>query len=154
GKACNSYSTSEYPFLNLTGPELYIGRVKGVNMPLKIGDWQMNESGVSKKLTITAIDPDGVVSGSIDGIRETLGLWDETSQMISFIGGERSYKGFLFGTAAPRSERAFDVGRVQINKLDDAVSIGGNASRNGFAWFAQITDVGPLDVTLSDFTFL
>jgi len=58
----------------------------------------MNESGVSKKLTITAVDPDGVVSGSIDGIGELSGLWDETSQMISFIGGERSYKGCRIGS--------------------------------------------------------
>jgi hypothetical protein len=128
-------------------------------MSLKIGEWQMNENGTPKNLTISGVDPaNGVVSGSIEAIGDLSGLWDETSRTISFTCGQRFYKGCLFGTPsnpAPGQDMVWTLaGFVQINKLDDAASMGGNASRNVFGWFAQITEVETPEVALSDFNFL
>ena len=130
-------------------------------MSLKIGDWQMNENGAQIKLTIDSVHPGtGVVSGSIDGLGSLTGLWDETTRTITFacptVGGpnvgeegqkiiQRWYKGFLFSTPrnpAPGEDVVWTLtGFVQLNDLAAALGMGGNARRNAFGWFAQITEV-------------
>jgi hypothetical protein len=127
-------------------------------MPLKTGDWQMNENGAQIKLTIDGVTPG---TGVVSGFGPLSGFWDETSRTITFacpsIAGpnvdlrgqqiiiQRWYKGFLFST--PRNpERGQDVlwrlaGFVQLNDLAAALGMGGNARRNVFGWFAQITEV-------------
>ena len=130
-------------------------------MSLKQGDWKMNESGVEQTLTI-AVGGIGQVTGAITppgaASIPLAGLWDETSRTLTFallFAGpqgapqplpQRSYKGFLFST--PRNpEPGQDViwtltGFIQTNDPETAVEFGGNARRNVFGWFAQVTEVG------------
>jgi hypothetical protein len=113
------------------------------------------------KLTIDSVHPGtGVVSGSIDGLGSLTGVWDETTRTLTFacptVGGpnvdqegqriiQRWYKGFLFSTPrnpAPGEDVVWTLtGFVQLNDLTAALSMGGNARRNAFGWFAQITEV-------------
>jgi hypothetical protein len=127
-------------------------------MPLKNGEWKMNENGIETMLTIGSVDPQsGSFLGAITNSGSLSGLWDETSRTITFacpptISGvsaspvsPRWYKGFLFSTPrnpAPGQDVVWTLaGFVQTNDLDAAVSMGGNARRNVFGWFAQITEV-------------
>jgi hypothetical protein len=131
-------------------------------MSLKIGEWKMNENGVEAALQINNVNPDnGEVTGSIGGVGEFVGVWDETSRTItlacpvSFVAlpvgapplpPPRVYKGFLFSTprnAAPGQDVVWTLaGFVQFTDVASAVGVGGNARRTVFGWFAQITEVG------------
>jgi hypothetical protein len=131
-------------------------------MPLKIGEWKMNENGVEATLYINSVNPDnGEVLGSIGGaVGPVVGIWDETSRAITLAHpislvplpvGEpplpppRVYKGFLFSTprnAAPGQDVVWTLaGFVQSIDVGTAVGMGGNARRTVFGWFAQITEV-------------
>ncbi len=121
-------------------------------MSLKLGVWKMNENGVEDTLGIEGVDPNtGEVSGSLGAFGAFKGLWDETSRTISFrtfMEGQsapRFYKGFLFSTPrnpAPGQDVVWTLaGFLQIVELGDVVSMGGNARRTVFGWFAQITEV-------------
>jgi hypothetical protein len=124
-------------------------------MSLKNGDWKMNENGAETTLTINNVDPNtGVVSGMIVNVGPFNGLWDETSRTITFASDTpnpgaiprlRVYKGFLFSTPrnpAPGQDVLWTLaGFVQITDLGTALGMGGNARRNVFGWFAQITEV-------------
>ena len=133
-------------------------------MSLKIGVWKMNQNGVEATLNINVLDPEtGVVSLASPVFAQqpgagqaALGLWDETSRTISFWGpltvehgaprSPRFYKGFLFSTPAtptPGQDVVWTLaGFVQVLDLGAAQEMGGNARRNVFGWFAQITEVG------------
>jgi hypothetical protein len=124
-------------------------------MGLKLGAWAMNESGEQIELGIASVDPQtGVVTGAVQNLGTLIGLWDETSRTVTFCcpaqlpfgaGPSRLYKGFLFST--PRSPTpGQDVvwtlsGFVQVINLNDLTALGGNARRNTFGWYAQITEV-------------
>jgi hypothetical protein len=122
-------------------------------MSLKTGEWKMNENGVEGKLQINDVNPEsGEVSGSIAGVAVS-GLWDETSRTISFASHslgvaelQRFYKGFLFSTPrnpVPGQDVVWTLaGFVQVVDLNFAKEMGGNARRNVFGWFAQISEVG------------
>jgi hypothetical protein len=122
-------------------------------MSLKLGAWKMNENGVEGTLLFQTVDPDtGAVSGGIEGFGALKGLWDETSRTINFVAfteavsSPRFYKGFLFSTPrnpAPGQDVVWTLaGFVQLIDLGNVVSMGGNARRTVFGWFAQITEVG------------
>ena len=125
-------------------------------MSLKTGECKINISGVEATLAIDSVDQNsGAVSGSITGpvsgsftglgSFEGGGIWDETSRTLTFLAVHQLYKGFLFST--PRNpEPGQDVvwtlaGFVQVTDLPTAIQNGGNARRNVFGWFAQITEV-------------
>jgi hypothetical protein len=131
-------------------------------MPLKIGEWKMNENGVEATLNINNVNPDnGEVRGSIGGaIGEVVGVWDETSRTITPLAHPISLvplpvalhyhrRGFIRASFSARRviQPGQDVvwtlaGSVQPTDLAGAVGTGGNAMRTVFGWFAQITEVG------------
>jgi hypothetical protein len=129
-------------------------------MSLKIGEWKLNENGVALKLDLKNVDPGtGEVFGSIGGVGECVGVWDETSRTITLacpislaplpVGAAplppRVYKGFLFSTPrnpAPGQDVVWTLaGFVQFTDVRSAEGMGGNARRAVFGWFAQITEV-------------
>lgn len=66
-------------------------------MPLKLGEWKMNDSGVEKRLFLDSVDAAGVIIGKIEATTLT-GFWDETSQTIAFalqLGGQPTPLGFI-----------------------------------------------------------
>src|SRR5215471_16602121 len=77
-------------------------------MSLKVGDWKMNANGNEGLLTISAVAPNGAVSGGLvvpisAGGAGLVGLWDETSRTLTFFLPQTAqtqpfYKGFLFST--------------------------------------------------------
>jgi hypothetical protein len=131
-------------------------------MSLKLGEWKMNDNGVEGTFHIVNVNPNsGEVAGTIDGVGEFVGVWDETSRTItlacpvSFAGlpvgapplpPQRVYKGFLFSTPrnpTPGQDVVWTLaGFVQFTDVGSAVNMGGNARRTVFGWFAQITEVG------------
>lgn len=129
-------------------------------MSLKTGNWKFNENGRETLLQIDNVDPvSGEVSGQMDsGIAQEqfVGLWDETSRTLSFFSPSgaqanlatnitRFHKGFLFSTPrnpVPGQDVVWTLaGFVQMASVDSAKGMGGNARRNVFGWFAQITEV-------------
>jgi hypothetical protein len=125
-------------------------------MSLKIGPWKMNNNGDETTLTILSVDPGtGAVLMELLGTGPFAGLWDETSRKILFSGPgqdhagrqgpQRFYEGFLFSTPrnpAPGQDVVWTlVGSVQITDAPTAQGMGGNARRNTFGWFAQVTEV-------------
>jgi hypothetical protein len=130
-------------------------------MSLKIGEWKLNENGLESTLIIDKLNADtGEISGMVAGEKFT-GLWDETSRTISFAvylsGGTvpppgsgqiifgQFFKGFLFSTPrnpTPGQDVLWTLtGTLQVTDLPPAQNLGGNARRNVFGWFAQITEV-------------
>jgi len=85
------------------------------------------------------------------------GIWDETSRTLTFrctLSGpgqqapesQQIYKGLLFNTPrnpAPGQDVVWTLaGFVQYTDLSSVLgSMGGNARRNVFGWFAQIPEV-------------
>jgi hypothetical protein len=49
-----------------------------------MGTWQMNANGYRGELVITAVDPQGNLSGTVFG-NPLVGFWDETAQKIFFV---------------------------------------------------------------------
>ena len=118
----------------------------------------MNENGVEETLVINSVDSrDGaVVMKILPRELSFTGLWDESSRTISFSGPippnpgdpmppQQFYKGFLFSTPrnpAPGQDVLWTLtGFVQAADPGTAYLMGGNARRNVFGWFAQITEV-------------
>ena len=132
-------------------------------MSLKTGDWKMNQDGIETKLSINTVVANGTVTGQLStagilpggaGVNFLAGLWDETSRTLTFAFPHTVqlteqpryfYKGFLFST--PRTPTpGIDVvwtlaGYVEVWDNGVAEFNGGNARRNVFGWFAQITEV-------------
>lgn len=79
-------------------------------MALWTGDWDINGNGWEGKLTITAVDAQGRVTGSVYG-DQILGFWDDVSKKITFMRltnpGDPStfqtYTGYLGVTQPERS---------------------------------------------------
>ena len=127
-------------------------------MPLPVGTWKINLNGTEASFTITGVDPDGNVSGSLpllfsDGIA---GFWDETSQELTLAplplteGEHRTilpmiFKGYLLSTPSsprPGQDVVYTLtGYYQEIVLDPNPSGPRDVSsrRNIFGWFAQIT---------------
>ena len=127
-------------------------------MPLHLGNWKININGTETSLSITSVDNAGRVRGSLPlfGSDRIIGLWDETSQELTFApvplteGGDLSiipvlYKGYLFSTPAspqPGQDVSYTLaGFFQVIALDPSLvgMAAANSRRNIFGWFAQIT---------------
>ena len=131
-------------------------------MALQTGTWKVNVNGTEGDLQLSAVSPQGAVTGLIFGL-PIVGLWDEVSQTIAFIRQEYSlqvpgcppvphrtiphfFKGYLFSTP-PAPQPGQDVLWTLAGSVADPVGeaatgiAGGTARRNEFGWFAQATQL-------------
>jgi hypothetical protein len=122
-------------------------------MPLKLGQWRMNDNGFETTLSIQSVDG-GAVTGSL-GIAgagnpfKISGIWDETSQKLVFAVEAEApaiepaiYQGFLFstpGTGQPGADIVWTLTGYQ--EVVNIKKLQGNTRRNRFGWYAQITEV-------------
>jgi hypothetical protein len=118
-------------------------------MTLRNGAWNMNNNGQQATLNITNVADTGLVDGNmLTGALS--GLWDETSRTLSFLYVDEHlvpwfYKGFLFSTPqspTPGQDVVWTLsGSFQITHFSTLTSLGGNARRSVFGWYAQVTEV-------------
>ena len=132
-------------------------------MSLKLGSWKVNVNGVEGNLGFDSLDQQNVLLGQL-GLGavpavDIQGFWDETARSILFspISIEQAiqgplqvpipvqFKGFLFSTPTT-PEPGQDIlwtltGYYQVSSATNLPMIIGQARRNTFGWFAQITEV-------------
>ncbi|MBV8364445.1 MAG: hypothetical protein JO033_01095 [Acidobacteriaceae bacterium] len=118
-------------------------------MPLPIGDWRINSSGVLGTLSIAKADTAGNVFGTLSssGFKTpsvaVLGFWDELTAKLTFMASgavsannTRTYTGFLF----PDKHRMPGIEGGSVSTLvgfyEDFTSA--TTDRIAFGWYAQI----------------
>jgi hypothetical protein len=116
-------------------------------MALWTGDWDINGNGWEGKLTITAVDAQGRVTGSVYG-DQILGFWDDVSKKITFMRltnpGDPStfqtYTGYLFVTQ-PGTESTSGTANL-AGSFEAFAGTGATAQRVLYGWYAQIVFIG------------
>lgn len=118
-------------------------------MPLQLGNWQLNLNGVPGTLTISSVDAQGNVAGTITGGPsfpgiQASGFWNELAQeltvwVVAIAGGVSPvFRGCLF----PDTMRISGVSGAVLYTLAGLYELppghGGSAHQNVFGWYAQI----------------
>ena len=125
---------------------LCAGSAEAASLPN--GNWNINGNGHTGVLTITGVDAQGRLSGTVFG-QPLLGFWDSTSDAIVFMRlidtGQPAtfqiYTGYLFrNPISPQAGQ--NVTYTLTGSFLAFAGTGGTAARNVFGWFAQITVVG------------
>jgi hypothetical protein len=107
-------------------------------MPLQTGTWTLNSGGFSSPLTITGVDPSGVVTGSFPGGIAISGFWDENSARITFADRAQVYTGFLFQDQFRMPGITGAVVFTLTGFIETPSPAGGSAARSVYGWYAQI----------------
>lgn len=128
-------------------------------MPLEIGTWTLDASGIVGQLNIQSVDSNGTVNGGLStaGLApfSILGFWDEQAQKIVFqvfppvpgpnvVGAIQVYTGFMFTDPLRLSQTAGDAvftlaGTFQVLPTAGQASfVTGTAGKSEFGWYAQI----------------
>jgi hypothetical protein len=110
---------------------------------LSSGSWTLNGNGFTGDLTITAVNADGSLNGTMYGGQPIIGFWDETAQKITFMkivpsppgqtpdpSTYQFYTGYLYSNGNTHTLAGF---------FEAFAGSGGTASRTVFGWFATIT---------------
>ena len=117
-------------------------------LPLPTGNWNINGNGSTGVLTITSINAQGQLTGTVYG-QPLIGFWDSASNKILFMrlintsqpATFQIYTGYLFrNPITPQGGQ--NVTYTLTGYFVAFSGSGGTAQMNHFGWFAQVTVVG------------
>jgi hypothetical protein len=116
---------------------------------LPLGDWNIDGNGFPGVLHISAVSPQGTLTGTVYG-QPILGTWDGAANRIVFmrvINRARPdtfqiFTGYLFGDRV----RPVDITRTftLTGSFQAFAGTGASAQVNVFGWFAQQSSGGPI----------